>query len=506
MTFNDIRKSFPDNDDGFKEMNDFANKVSLVKFAEMYGVDIRQKKGNTWFIYEEWDKKNHKGVITEGIGNNNEDLYNMFNGGGGGNAIIFAQKHLGLEYKQAIVSLFEVANFYVPINELDNNKDFKSKINSQAFRNSQAFKKTEYYSKVEQEEPKEVIVPQDDYSTKEIFEHLTKERGLDEKLINHLIEKKDIKQVRTPNPKNPKWHFKSCAFLGYDYKDKSKVGFCSVKSMYKNPETGKRFSQDITGSTKKTAFRVQGSSKSPCLKVFESPIDALSHITLCKLFEMKYNEPRISLSGVSDMAIEEFLKHNPQIKQIEFCLDNDNAGQVATADHMKKYEDLGYDVKSSVPNTKDWNDDLLDMRENGFIMQGKSDVLLIFDTPPNAIAHLQLCTLYNKDTDDNRLALCDNNNNAIDKYLENNPNIKEVVVCFNGDNQEKADNICNKIAQQGFNTSKQIPLENSFKEDLKVKKLKTSSLGDKLNDNLSKPKDEKSSNNKDKDKSKETQR
>jgi hypothetical protein len=59
--------------------------------------------------------------------------------------------------------------------------------------------------------------------------------------------------------------------------------------------------------------------------VFEAPLDALSHVCLFPDFDGH----RLSLGGVSDLALTAFLERSPHISEIALCLDNDGAGQTA---------------------------------------------------------------------------------------------------------------------------------------------------------------------------------
>lgn len=59
-----------------------------------------------------------------------------------------------------------------------------------------------------------------------------------------------------------------------------------------------------------------------------------------------------------DAPLVTFLKENPQITSIRFCLDNDKHGRRATKELTKKYYELGYEVEDYPPPTgyKDYNE------------------------------------------------------------------------------------------------------------------------------------------------------
>jgi hypothetical protein len=116
------------------------------------------------------------------------------------------------------------------------------------------------------------------------------------------------------------------------------------------------------------------SSTSNRLYVLESPIDVMSHAALCKMRSIDYmKDHRISLGCLSDKALEWYLKQYPEIRQIIFALDNDtegkgpdglpcNHGQEAAKKFAAKYEDMGFDTAVQTPATKDFNEDLVNIR------------------------------------------------------------------------------------------------------------------------------------------------
>lgn len=141
----------------------------------------------------------------------------------------------------------------------------------------------------------------------------------------------------------------------------------------------KYYPQNIEGSTKDYSFYVSAVPGSygydPAkIYVFEAPIDLLSHGALMQLSMKKqcaavgmsemYRSDcwlginRVSLSGCSDIALKQRLSDDPRIKQIVFCLDNDERGRQATEKLMSDYS-ANYIVKVSIPPYgKDWNDTL----------------------------------------------------------------------------------------------------------------------------------------------------
>jgi len=79
------------------------------------------------------------------------------------------------------------------------------------------------------------------------------------------------------------------------------------------------------------ANKSKGVSKSNNkVALFESPIEALSHQTMCKQGYMPtFDGWRLSLGGTSTLGLEYFLENNPHITHCIVCTNNDEAGNMA---------------------------------------------------------------------------------------------------------------------------------------------------------------------------------
>lgn len=111
-------------------------------------------------------------------------------------------------------------------------------------------------------------------------------------------------------------------FVGYDG-DKSKFA-CErgISDDYK---------KDVFGSDKRFSFVLPPKKpNSHNLAVTEAPIDALSHASIHRMNGDKWDGYRLSLGGVSSLALMGFLEQHPEITSVQLCLDNDKAGQNAT--------------------------------------------------------------------------------------------------------------------------------------------------------------------------------
>lgn len=196
-----------------------------------------------------------------------------------------------------------------------------------------------------QPEEKELLMPpRVNGQYKCVFAYLTKTRCIDPSIVNTLMHHNYLYEDTRHN----------CVFVGYD-----KVGFPAYATI-RTTLSDVRYRKDVYGSKKANGFYLQGQIKDT-VYVFESPIDLLSHATICNLYGgnkewLKYS--RLSLGGVSDVALDHYLKNYPEVKKIRLCLDNDPAGITASEKMTAKYIPLGYDVRSIPPEKKDYNDDL----------------------------------------------------------------------------------------------------------------------------------------------------
>lgn len=199
---------------------------------------------------------------------------------------------------------------------------------------------------------------------RELFAYLGVTRKLPEDIIKYCVSNKMIYQDEK----------KRAVFCGYDKNGEMKFAEAKITNTYK-----KYYPQNIAGSNKAFSFFIPASPSAmhydpTQLYVFEAPIDLLSHGALMQMALKKqcavagdmslyradcwlgFN--RLSLSGVSDKALEQRLKDNPHISKIALCLDNDEKGQAAAQRIKQKFGDRCKVKIVKPPYGKDWNDTL----------------------------------------------------------------------------------------------------------------------------------------------------
>lgn len=199
-------------------------------------------------------------------------------------------------------------------------------------------------SKVSDEKPELALPKAKEGRYNRVFAYLIQTRKIDKDIVSCLVHHKYIYEDTRGN----------VVFLG---KDKNKeIKYATIRGTL----TDKQFRLDCEGSEKENSFYLNGYDKST-LYVFEAPIDLLSHATLDNMISGNnkawLNSCRLSLAGLSDNALEHYLSEYPQIRNIVFCLDNDERAVIATEKHINKYIEKGYNCSTSpAPKGKDYNE------------------------------------------------------------------------------------------------------------------------------------------------------
>ena len=113
------------------------------------------------------------------------------------------------------------------------------------------------------------------------------------------------------------------------------------------------------------------------LYVFEGPIDLLSYITLYP--EDWQQHSYVACCGTSSLPVLWMLEHNPGLRDVSLCLDNDKAGHTASLRLAEQIAEQ-FEIASSrlIPENKDWNDDLTKTGRTGSCCT---------DGPANGVSH-----------------------------------------------------------------------------------------------------------------------
>ena len=223
---------------------------------------------------------------------------------------------------------------------------------------------------IERPAVKELILPDPAENNNAVFAYL-KSRGIDARIIKRCIDQGLIYQTNMfyVRKEDGSYEKKFCppqvVFVGMDKDGTAK--YACTRACRGNDK------HDAYGSDKAYAFSVpQTGSKS--VWVFESAVDLLSHMTLCGYSRNDYSTHRISLGGISPVALQQFLTDHPEVRYVNLALDADEQGREATKSITEFLGDR-YKVYDHPPmNGKDYNEDLLYRQEQFRQKRRSSDI------------------------------------------------------------------------------------------------------------------------------------
>ena len=155
------------------------------------------------------------------------------------------------------------------------------------------------------------VLPRHNKDNNRVIAYL-QSRGIDKRLILDCIRRGDLYESAVTH---------DCVFKGKD--ENGKARYAAIRATTSN------FKGDTEGSNKQYCFLLPPfDPNSTAAAVFEAPVDALSHQTMCQRGHIHpFNGWRISLGGTSTLGLLHFLEQQPQINHILVCTDVDEAGE-----------------------------------------------------------------------------------------------------------------------------------------------------------------------------------
>lgn len=191
---------------------------------------------------------------------------------------------------------------------------------------------------------KQFTPPEPNDTMRRVFGYLVHQRGLDRDIIHAFVHRKMIYESK---------QYHNVVFVGFD-----NVG--NPRHVHKR-STAKEgiFKSNEKGSVPEFSFHWHGTSDK--LFLFEAPIDMLSYIYMNPDGWRKHSYA--AACSVSDRVLFQCLQDNENIKQIYICFDNDEAGQQAAKRISDKLFVQGIPSEILIPELKDWNEDLLFLKE-----------------------------------------------------------------------------------------------------------------------------------------------
>ena len=234
-----------------------------------------------------------------------------------GDAVTFVQEHKNLSFPEAV--------------------EFLLAFNGQA--RDQPVKQVPKVVHQEKSAPAEFTLPAPNDEYKKVFSYLRK-RGIAHQVIKNFVDAGLLYEDKEHH---------NCVFIGKDTDGQAVFGY--KRGTYDKDGVG--FKGDVDGSNKDIAFRLSCDPSLDMVRVYESPIDLMSDMTMRRFI----NSNCVALCCLGDNALETYLKENPHIRRIDLCLDNDQWGRQAAERFNEKYEKSGYEVRDfTPPKGKDWNE------------------------------------------------------------------------------------------------------------------------------------------------------
>jgi hypothetical protein len=193
-------------------------------------------------------------------------------------------------------------------------------------------------------ERRPLLLPTRNSNTRRVSAYL-QTRGIDKATIDECVKAGSLYESA---------FYHNCVFVGRS--STNRIKYAAMRG------TNTDFKQDAFGSDKHFGFTIPPKGEAAeSVSVFESPIDAMSYRTLINNGLQVADTFLLSLGGVSDIALRQFLSCHKGIEEIVVCTDNDVAGNEAFERISKTFD---IPVKRDKPQFgKDWNDSLLAIRE-----------------------------------------------------------------------------------------------------------------------------------------------
>lgn len=184
----------------------------------------------------------------------------------------------------------------------------------------------------------ELKLPEGNEDSKRVREYLTGKRKLSEEIVDRMLADGKIYESRD---------YHNVVFIGHD--KEGNIKNASVRG------TDGNYRGEVSGSEKAFGFGHHGTDDN--LFVFEAPIDLLSFLTAIP--EKWEQHSYISLGGVGEKTMVQFLADHREIRKVYLCLDNDDAGNRA-CERLLDFIPEEIQVIRWKPQKKDWNECLME--------------------------------------------------------------------------------------------------------------------------------------------------
>lgn len=290
-----------------------ARSADLPALAESFGYDVHQK--GKWHLL-----KDAKHIVIKDRSRYYDNYKQEW-----GDAITFLQDYADMSFREAM--------------------DFLLNYNGYA-RDAPAQKPEIRLPKKEEKPSVPFALPEPNEDNRRVFSYLRK-RGIAYQVIDAFVNSGLLYEDK---------QYHNCVFVGRNAT--GETAFAYKRGTYDKDGIG--FKGDVEGSNKEVAFRLPCDPELNMVRVYESPIDLMSDMTMRRYITSNC----VALCCLGDGALESDLKENPHIKSIDLCLDADQWGRQAAERMKEKFTALGYEVRDFVPpRGKDWNEYLCSKKQ-----------------------------------------------------------------------------------------------------------------------------------------------
>lgn len=285
---------------------DQIKRISIVNYAEEIGF-------HPYKIGHYYSLKEHDSVRIDP----DKNIFVQNSTGAGGSVIDFAMTFQGMDLKRAIRTLGgKTAAGSVQERKDPDPETRKEKIG-------------------------DLKLPEKDSNMKNIFAYLIKTRGIDQSIVQEMVQRKALYQDI----------HKNCVFVSRD--DSGKPVFACIRGT----NTYKKFVADAFGCDYSYGlFLPNGGDR---LIVTESAIDAMSVMNLLEIGGTDHKAyDYLELSGCGKTEVIETHLHNHDYRIVDLCLDSDEAGRRAAKALSVRIKEISKAaVYTELPgNEKDYND------------------------------------------------------------------------------------------------------------------------------------------------------
>lgn len=285
---------------------DQIKRISIVNYAEEIGF-------HPYKIGHYYSLKEHDSVRIDP----DKNIFVQNSTGAGGSVIDFAMTFQGMDLKRAIRTLGgKTAAGSVQERKDPDPEKRKEKIG-------------------------DLKLPEKDSNMKNIFAYLIKTRGIDQSIVQEMVQRKALYQDI----------HKNCVFVSRD--DTGRPVFASIRGT----NTYKKFVADAFGCDYSYGlFLPNGGDR---LIVTESAIDAMSVMNLLEIGGTDHKAyDYLALSGCGKTEVIETHLHNHDYRIVDLCLDSDEAGRRAAKALSVRIKEISKAaVYTELPgNEKDYND------------------------------------------------------------------------------------------------------------------------------------------------------